>query len=127
MVLTKENEDRIALFMKNLDITREEAIDLLEYDRQIDDGAENLGKLSKEKEKASRQIRRIPRKPKIYTFDTSKRKKEEDPDKRYLLNLIFGALTHENIKDLAVTIEERQIEFNFNDRKFRIALSAPRT
>lgn len=126
MLLTEENENKIALFMKNLDITREEAIDLLEYDRQIDDGAENLGKLPKEKEKASRQIRRIPRKPKMYTFKTN-RKKEEDQDKRYLLNLIFGALTHENIKDLAVTIEERQIEFNFNDRKFRIALSATRT
>lgn len=127
MLFTEENENKIALFMEKLEITREEAIELLEYDKQIDEGAESLGKLPKEKEKVSRQIRRISRKPKIYTFKTN-RKKEADKDKQYLLNLIFEALTHdENIKDLAVTINERQIEFNFSGRKFKIALSAPRT
>ena len=67
-------EKQIEKMMKKLDLTREEAIQLIEDDKRIDKG-EKLFSLSKEQEKASKEARSTGTKqPTAYKFNKRERK-----------------------------------------------------
>lgn len=115
------DETRIDKLMKTLDITREEALQLIEDDKAIDRGAKMFD-LDPELEKASKRARQAPR----TTIPTpTKRTKKEDTDKGYLISEIVKALAE--CDKVEITNPERQIDFEFSGRKFRIVLSAPRS
>ena len=103
-----------------LGMTEEEAKQVLQDDEEIAHGAD-LFPLTPEQEKASAQARRAERKK-----DTKprERKRKEDAEKRELIDLIVQNLIADNV---IVTNPERQIDFEYHGRKFRIVLSAPRT
>ena len=114
--------------MKTLDLTEAEAKQMIADDEAIDHGAD-LFPLTAEQEKASKQARATGTRKTEYQF--TKRERKPDTDKRELINLLLYALEfceipHE-ISDITKTNPERQIDFVYNDRKFRIVLSAPRT
>lgn len=119
--------DRVQQLMKSLDLTEEEAREMLEADAKIDKGAD-LFPLTAEQEKASKQARATGTRKTEYQF--SKRERKPDNDKRELVELVkyaleFCEIPHE-ISDITVTNVERQLDFTYNGRKFRIILSAPR-
>lgn len=103
-----------------LGMTEEEAKQVLQDDEEIAHGAD-LFPLTPEQEKASAQARRAERKK-----DTKprERKRKEDAEKRELIDSIVQNLIADNV---IVTNPERQIDFDYHGRKFRIVLSAPRT
>ena len=113
------DEAHIDKLMKTLDITREEALQLIEDDKAIDRGAKMFD-LDPELEKASKRARQAPR-----TTTPTKRTKKEDTDKGYLISEIVKALAE--CDKVEITNPERQIDFEFSGRKFRIVLSAPRS
>ena len=115
------NEKRIAELMKALECTREEALEIIADDEAIDSG-EKLFELTPEQEKASKQARQGPRKKNSKPIQ---RERKADNDKRYLINTLQQAV--ESCQDVVVTNPERQIDFVYNGRKFRIVLSAPRS
>lgn len=119
-------EERIKDIMKKLDCTREEAIQILEDDDEIEHGAD-LFKLTPEQEKVSKQVRSVDRKP---AKQKAKRERKSDDEKREYIDCIFNMLTDpENGWDNVVEITnvERQIDWTTSDgRKFRIVLSCPR-
>lgn len=117
------DEKRISTLMKNLGIPREEAIEVLECDKQIDRG-EKLFELTDKQAKASKQARTVARAPGVYNF--SKRERKADNDKRELINLITENITP-RVDNLNVVNAERELIFEFNGRKFKIVLSAPRS
>lgn len=117
------DKDRIDLLMKNLDITESEAVEVLEADRQIDKG-EKLFELTAEQSKASKQARIVPRTPTAYNF--TKRERKTDNTKRELIDLLVESLTP-RVNNLDVVNAERELTFIYNDRKFKIVLSAPRS
>ena len=118
-------EERIAHLMKTLDLTEEEARQMVADDEEIEKG-KDLFPLTDEQKKASKQARSTG--TRAYTF--TKRERKEDADKRELIDLLLYALefyeTPHKIIDITKTNPERQIDFVYNDRKFRIVLSAPR-
>ena len=128
------DKDRIDLLMKNLGITESEAIEVLEADQQIDKG-EKLFELTAEQSKTSKQARIVPRTPTAYNF--TKRERKADNDKRRIIEYIKNALVNEihtsltDVDYLAVEVDvinpERELVFNYNGRKFKIVLSAPRS
>lgn len=128
------DKDRIDLLMKNLGITESEAIKVLEADQQIDKG-EKLFELTAEQSKASKQARTVPRTPTAYNF--TKRERKADNDKRRIIEYLKNALVNEiytsltDVDYLAVEVDvinpERELVFNYNGRKFKIVLSAPRS
>lgn len=128
------DKDRINLLMKNLGITESEAIEVLEADQQIDKG-EKLFELTAEQSKTSKQARIVPRTPTAYNF--TKRERKADNDKRRIIEYIKNALVNEihtsltDVDYLAVEVDvvnpERELVFNYNGRKFKIVLSAPRS
>lgn len=123
-------EKEILHAMKTLDLTREEAIEMLQEDAEIERGADPHP-LTSEQEKASKAARIVSTGPRIAPV---KRERKEDVDKRRLIKLFYEALTNcDDAKmsadgecEVEITNAERQIDFIYNQRKFRIVLSAPR-
>lgn len=120
MTLSK-NEKKIFDSMLALGMTEEEAFEAIEDDRKIDKG-EKLFDLPPELEEGAKKARRAARKP---NSKPTNRERKEDEDKRFLINLLNSALEN-SAELLQITNPERQIDFTFNNRKFRIVLSAPR-
>ena len=120
------NEKLIAKYMESLDITREEAIQLIADDVAVDKGA-ILFPLTAEQEKEAKKARQAERKPTVYNFDTSKRKRAENTSKRFLIENLTNALQKAECTNLEVTNPEREIIFYYEGVKYKIVLSAPRS
>ena len=120
------NEKLIQKHMDSLGISREEAIQLIADDVAIDKGAK-LFSLTPEQEKESKKARQADRKPTVYNFDTSKRKRAENSDKRFLIENLTNLLQQIECSDVDVTNPEREIIFHFGGTKYKIVLSAPRS
>ena len=113
--------EQVEKLMKTLDLTEEEALQLIEDDKAIDRGAKMFD-LDPELEKASKRARQAPR---TTPPTPTKRTKKEDTEKGYLISEIVKALAE--CDKVEITNPERQIDFEFSGRKFRIVLSAPRS
>ena len=113
--------------MELLDISREEATQMLEDDRRIDKG-EKLFTLTPEQEKASKKARQADRKKKttVYKFDTSKRKNPENKGKQAIITALTESVEKMGAENLDVTNNEREFFFELNGTKYKIVLSMPR-
>ena len=112
------DEEKVACFMATFGISEEEAKQMIADDEAIDHGVD-LFPLTAEQEKASKQARGTG--TRAYTF--TKRERKPDEDKRFLIQIFASLLADE---ETTVTNPERQIDFNFNGRHFRLVLSVPR-
>ena len=117
--------NQIAKMMSLLGCSEEEALQVIEDDKRIDKG-EDLFPLTAEQKAVEKKMKNTDtKKPTVYNFNTRERK--ADNDKRALINLL--AETVENVADggtVDVTNPERELEFLFSGRKFKITLSCPR-
>ena len=124
------NETLIAKHMKTLGITREEAIQLIADDEAVDRMTKTSdidGDLTTEQRKSAKSARQADRKPTVYKFDTSKRKRAENTGKRFLIETLKSALEGIEVESLDVTNVEREIIFHHDGTKYKIVLSAPRS
>jgi hypothetical protein len=96
---------------------------LMADDKAIDQGKKMDFDLTPEQLKNTKH--RGHKAPTVYKHTPRERKADED--KRFLVNLLAGALTDQAISEVNITTPERQIDFVVNERKFRIVLSAPRS
>ena len=117
-------EKKIESLMKNLGCDYETAKQVVLDDEQIDKG-EKLFEQTAEQKAVSKKYRQGDRKPTVYKLD--KRERKADTDKRKLVELLASAVGMVTEDEPTVTNAERQIDFEFNGRKFRVVLSAPRT
>ena len=118
-------DKQVEKLMKALDITEEEALQVIEDDKAIDKG-EKLFELTAEQKKASKSARQGDRKPTVYKFDTSKRKRPENVGKRNLIDAIQNALIEVGAESMEVTNAERELNFVVNGTKYKVVLSCPR-
>lgn len=119
------NENRIALYMKNLNLSREKAIALIR-----DEEEDNLPELTAEQRKVEKEMRQADRKK-----ETAPRKRERKPDgaKNLLLSILYHGIDdyfedtpkHDGL-NLTVINPEREFEFVFEDTKYKVILSKPR-
>ena len=101
-----------------------EAEEIIATDSRIDKG-EKLFEQTADQQKAEKTMRAVgTRTPTVYKLD--KRPRKADEDKRKLVELLAGAVGMAIDGEPTITNAERQIDFEFNGRKFRILLSAPR-
>lgn len=103
-------------------MTEDEAREVLEADREIDKGAK-LFELSAELEAGAKKARRADRKTPTAPV---KRERKPDNDKREIISVLDDALC-DICDNVEVKNAEREIVVLFNDRKFKITLSAPRS
>lgn len=111
--------------MKKLNITKEEALQLIEDDKAIDKGADLFPLTAEQKKNAKKACACGSKAPTAYKFDKRERKPNED--KRTLIQLIATAIEKDCDAPLEITNIEREINFVFNGKKYKLVLSAPRS
>ena len=111
--------------LRKLGLTDAEIQQVLEDDKRIDKG-EKLFELSAEQEKASKKARQADRKPTVYKLDNTggKRSKKVDNDKSEIMRKLLDCFDE---YEPQVINAEREFTFTYNERKFKITLSAPRS
>lgn len=114
-------EKQIADAMRKLDLTREEAIEMLQEDEEIDRGADPRP-LTAEQEKASKAARIVSTGPRTAPV---KRERKPNEAKREIIQVLDEALC-DIADDVTVTNIERQIDFVLDGVRYRVVLSAPR-
>jgi hypothetical protein len=112
-------EELIQNHMRILGISREEAIQLIEDDKRIDRG-EKLFELPPELEKGAKKARCVASADRKKS--TAKREKKVDDDKRHLINHFTEGLENVNVIN-----PEREFEFFYNGKKYKLVLSVPRS
>lgn len=115
--------EQVQEIMKLLGCDEETAKQVLADDERIDKG-EKLFEQTAEQKANSKKYRQGDRKKPIVL---TPRERKADAEKRQLIALLNATI--EEIADTPpkVTNIERQIDFEFKGRKFRVVLSAPRT
>lgn len=118
------DEKRVEWLMTCLDIDREDALELMRADEEVDRGG-NPHPLTPEQEKASKAARIVSTGPRTTPV---KRERKPNEDKRELIAAIEEMLTYSDIQaeGVIITNPERQIDFEFRGNRYRVVLSAPR-
>lgn len=116
--------NRVQELMELLGCDEQTAKQVIADDEKIDKG-EKLFEQTAEQKAISKKYRQGDRKPTVYKLD--KRERKADVDKRHLIALLAATVNEITEVEPTVTNIERQIDFEFRDRKFRIVLSAPRS
>lgn len=117
--MSKFAESEIQKMMKNLDLTREEAIQLLQ-----DDEDDVSIELTPEQKKVVKKMTQGDRKK-----ETVPRKRERKPDlaKRHLMSLLEIVFGHnENVSEFQMVNPERECLFRYDGELYRITLMKPR-
>lgn len=110
--------------LKNLGLTDEEIADVIETDKRIDKG-EKLFELDKELEKGAKKARSAGN---CNGYTKANREKKVDTEKRAIIQCMTEIA--ENLADngtVNLTNAEREFDFIYKGRKFKIVLSCPRT
>lgn len=112
-------ESEIQKMMQKLDLSREDAIQLLQDDE--DDITEEL---TKEQEKVVKEMTQADRKKES---TPRKREKKADEDKRHLMALLDIAIGHNpDVTEYTVTNAEREVTFRYKNTLYRLTLMKPR-
>lgn len=111
-----EKEKTIQKYMKNLDLSREEAEQMW-----LDEQEDNLPELTADQKAVEKEMRQADRKK-----ESTPRKHERMPDenKIAIMQQIIAALSLD--VDVVVKNPEREIEFDFLGNRYRLTLSKPR-
>lgn len=122
----QEREKQIASIMKNLEVSREEAIEILLEDEEIDEMTSTKdieGDLNTEQKKASKQARTT-------TSEKKKQKKEREKvinvDKVNLIKCLQDALICKGCEIVSTENEERKFRFSDKGITYEITMSVPR-
>ena len=114
-------KDRI---MRELGVDEQTAEQLIADDKAIDRGERMPFDLTPEQEKlAKKYVRGESKKPRVYNFDTRKRK--ENTTKSGIIAEIAQFLT-EKVENIEIVNAERQISFSLGDTKFSLTLTQHR-
>lgn len=118
------DEKKIASLMKNLQCTREEAIEVMLEDARIDKMSmkEINAEMTDEQKKAIKQATKTgTRKTTVYKFDT--KTKPKDDEKMEIVKAIFENLNYDNC---VIANEGREITFSVNGNEYSLVLTKHR-
>jgi len=118
------DEKKIQKAMKNLDLTREEAIEMLQEDEEIEKHDANPHPLTPEQEKVAKKMRSSTRGPTVYKLDKRERKPNEL--KREIMQTLFECVQGTDWAAPTLSNPERTIDFTIGDRTFTVSLTEHR-
>ena len=113
-----EKEKTIQLYMSKLDLSREEAEQMWQ-----DEQEDNLPDLTAEQKAVAKEMAQADRKKES---TPRKRERKPDDDKRELIKQLKELLDSVADEVCKVTNPEREIEFKYNNNRYRLTLSKPR-
>lgn len=115
-------EKQIQHLMEKLNLSREDALTLIADDKRIDQG-EKLFDLAPELEAGAKKARRADR---TNTPQKTNRTRKIDPDKAELISILNETMCA-IADDVGEIINEREFLFTYNDKKYKVVLSCPRS
>lgn len=122
--MTEAERQKQIQALKILGLTEEDVADVLECDKRIDKG-EKLFELPEELEKGAKKARNAGN---CNGYTKANREKKVDIEKRAIIQCMTEIA--ENLADngtVNLTNAEREFDFIYKGRKFKIVLSCPRT
>ena len=125
--MAKPTREHIEKLMKNLDLTEEEALELIASDDKVD--RMKTSEVNADLTDAQRQASKKARSSGKTTVGKTKvvREKKVDDDKVFLVKSFQNLLENlDNTENVNVENDQKIITFTYNGRKFKIDLSAPR-
>lgn len=119
--LNKEEKERIPTIMRVLNLTYEEAVDLIKCDRAIDKGEHMDFDLSKEQEK---EVRKMVKKETMSggTKKYTRERKVNEPKKAFIEDLAEWLNNSETYENVEVLNAERQVKFTIGEDTFELTL-----
>ena len=115
-------ESKVEQLMRVLNLTEEQALEVIECDKRIDRG-EKLFELTEDQKVAEKQARLTGERK---STKTTKREKKVDNQKQNVISAMVGSIINVFGVRVDVANEEREFEFELNGRKFKVVLSCPR-
>ena len=112
--------------MKNLDVSEEEAKEIVEYDKAVDrmSIAEAEADLTPEQKEAIKKYKNVAtktaKKPFIPKYD--KRPRKENGTKRGIIEDIYNALLEKGYENLTIVKAEKEITFDMGGDNYSISL-----
>ena len=119
-------ESLVEKHMRILGCTEEEAKDIIEYDKLVDQNKPTKYDLPPEQEKAAKQFARTRT---VYNFDTSNRKKKENPTKEGIIAELHKFLQENSeyaIANAEIVNKQGEISFNIGGTAFSLKLTQHR-
>lgn len=118
----------IEKLMKNLDLSYEEAKQLLEDDKAVDkmSSAEVNADLTAEQKKVIKQSCGTGTKKVAPNGKTKTVERKANQDKLDLIETLTKALAESGCEEIEITNAEREFSFHFNEVKYKIVMSVPR-
>lgn len=113
------DEKRIAQLMKSLSCTREEAIEVLRDDEDIDHGIKKDFDLSDEEHKKAMKMANVGTKK---STEPAKRKPKENPTKEGLIAQIHSYMVENVAEGAEITNKTREISFHYGDKDYTLTL-----
>jgi hypothetical protein len=117
----KPMEEKIQKLMKSLNISREEALELMEDDKEIDRGAK-LFELPDELKAGAKKARQADRKK-----TEVKRERKPKPEKAEICSAMMDGLRELGVGEFEITNAEREFIFHHNGTKYKVTLACPRS
>ena len=129
--MTETQKERI---MRVLDVSAEEADEILKADKAIDRGERMPFDLSPEQEKMAKKFANVDtkqrKKPTVYNLDARGKARKENPTKASIIAELAKFLTEtsENACEMVeITNKERQIAFSVSGNRYELTLVQKRT
>lgn len=116
-------EEKIQKLMKSLNISREEAMQVIEDDKAIDRGAK-MFELDPELEKGAKKARQAERK---VSTTPAKREKKAKPEKAEICSAMMDGLKELGVGEFTINNPEREFVFTHNGTKYKVTLACPRS
>lgn len=129
MATTRIDEKQIERIMLGLHIPREEAIEVYLADKAIDRGERMPFDLDPETEKMAKKFANVQERkrkaPTVYNFDTSQKKRKENPTKSGIIAEIakfLQEISENACENVQIVNAERQISFTIGENTYELTL-----
>lgn len=117
------DEKRIAMLMKKLDITHEEALELEGYDADVNKGKKTQYDLTPEQEKVAKKMTHVTEYAKSASVKRERKPNElKEAIVAELANYLAEEAQGQVYEDVTVTNKSRMIAFSVNGKRFELAL-----
>lgn len=123
------DENQISRIMQGLKCGRDEALAIYEADKAIDRGERMEFDLPPELEKEAKKMANVTERkrkaPTVYNFDTSNKKRKENPTKSGIISEIAKFLQEQSenaCENVTITNPERQIAFTIGENSYEFTL-----
>lgn len=122
----KALDEKIELLMKNLDVSEEEAKEIVEYDKAVDKMtmSEVEADLTPEQKEAIKKFKNVATKTvkKPFVPDLKPRARKENGTKKGIIEDIFNALNEKGYENLTIVKAEKEITFDMGGDNYSISL-----